>query len=67
MKSIFLVILYFLSIKTYCNPYDGDVRVCHVSYLPNSKQIGRQDSVISVPVIQLPTSYTKNNAIVNIF
>ena len=35
------VLFYFLSVKGYCNPYDGHIGVCHVSKLSNSKTLGR--------------------------
>ena len=38
-KWFFKLLFYFLSVKGYSNPYDGDFRVCHVSKLWNSKNI----------------------------
>ena len=51
--------------KGYCNPYDGDFAVCHVSKFLNSKNIRK--IVISVSVIQLSISCPQNADIVTTF
>ena len=39
----FLLLLYFLSVIAYCNPYDDDLGVCHVGYItyPIEQTLGK--------------------------
>ena len=59
----FLVYYFTLSNTADCNTYAGDFGVCDVHNLSNSKEIKKEDRVISVPDIQLAIYCTQIIAI----